>query len=175
MGTFGCQSSGLIEVYGVIPHELLEYINMNTVTNVQKCAFLDPLLLTSAKQLDVNVEIEVQMARGRLHSPDSTFRIKGRTSALSLEPGRAQFEPKHEPVLPKQVTRDHAFNRKARCVGSTRLCPANLIRVHIVLKVGELRKRESESAKGLALFQFRPVLCKNWEVLTKKLGEVTEF
>jgi hypothetical protein len=135
----------------MVSHELLQYIQVQALPHVKHGTLLDALLLRASLNLDVNIEVKVEMARSCLHSPHPPVRIERRATALTLESRSAQLEPDDTPCRSEKVSRDHALDRKPWGIKATGCGPSDLVRIGVVLEVGEFGERKTEPAKELAL------------------------
>ena len=81
--------SSFLERNTVITHKLLQNVYMNAVSNMKERAIFDSAFMTSAKNLNIHIEIKIQMTGGSLHAPNTTFNIKRRATALAPKAGCA--------------------------------------------------------------------------------------
>lgn len=121
------------------------------MANVQKSVVLHLLHFTLPQNFLVNVEVEVQMVRRRLHAPDTPITIESRSAALAAKAGSAHFESHNILGVIHDVPSNHSFEGEAGRVLSTRLGPGGGVGIRVVLIVAKLWKREPESAEKLPL------------------------
>src|SRR5262245_46610106 len=131
----GCRRppSGFGERNAMISHELLQDIHVNAVSNVQESAVPDATPLAGTKHFGVDVEVEIEMTRRRLHPPHAALGIERRPSALTPQARCAQLEAGYLACGALNMACHHAFDRKLRCVNPPGRRPPNLVGGSVVL------------------------------------------
>jgi hypothetical protein len=138
------------------------------MTDMKEGVFLHSDSPRPARNLEIDIEIQVKRTGGSLHTPNPAISIKHRSPTLSFQPGRTSLKSNDVAGAIEKMSRQHPVERKSWSIDATCLSPLDAITLHIQRKICELGKRESQSAQRLALFEILVMFAEDWESVTEQ-------